>query len=118
MVPGQVRMRWWTGGCGSTSSPTAEFTDEACVIMDAHKDNFKTGTILVTSMTRPEFMPLMRKAKAVITDEGGVTCHASIVSRELKIPCIIGTKNATKIIKSGDIVKMDLKKGTVKIIKK
>ena len=59
----------------------------------------------------------MKKAKAVITNEGGLTCHAAILSRELKIPCIIGTKNATKVLKDGDIVEVDAGKGIVKKIK-
>jgi phosphohistidine swiveling domain-containing protein len=76
-------------------------------------NEFKEDEILVTGMTRPEFVPLMRKAKAIITDEGGITCHAAIVSRELKIPCIIGTKFATQILKDGDVVEVDANKGIV-----
>jgi phosphohistidine swiveling domain-containing protein len=75
------------------------------------------GEILVTGMTRPEFVPLMKMAGAIVTDEGGVTCHAAIVSRELKKPCIIGTKIATKILKTGDLVEVDADKGIVKILK-
>ncbi|MBU1854511.1 MAG: hypothetical protein KKF89_02225, partial [Nanoarchaeota archaeon] len=56
--------------------------------------NFKEGNVLVTGMTRPEFLPAMKKAAAIVTDEGGITCHATIISRELGIPCVIGTKNA------------------------
>ena len=78
---------------------------------------FESKDILVTTMTTPDFLPLMRKASAFITDEGGVTCHASILSRELKIPCIIGTKIATKILKDGDLVEVDANNGIVKIIK-
>lgn len=79
---------------------------------------FKRGSILVTSMTRPEFVPLMKMASAVITDEGGVTCHAAIVSRELKLPCITGTKNATRVLKDGDLVEVDANNGMVKILEK
>ncbi len=79
---------------------------------------FKKGEILVTGMTRPEFVPLMKKASAIITDEGGITCHAAIIARELKKPCIIGTKNATQILKDGDLVEVDADKGIVKILKK
>ena len=79
---------------------------------------FKKGEILVSGMTRPEFMPLMQRAKGIITDEGGITCHATIVSRELKIPCIIGTKVATQILKDGDIIEMDATSGIVKILNK
>jgi len=76
------------------------------------------GDILVASMTTPDFVLAMRKAEAIITDEGGVTCHAAIVSRELGIPCIIGTKNATKVLKDGDLVEVDANTGSVKIIKR
>ncbi len=88
------------------------------IILDSenYKD-FNDGDILVTSMTRPEFLPLMKKAGAVITNEGGVTCHAAIVSRELKIPCIIGTKIATLFLKDGDKVEVDANTGTIKVIK-
>lgn len=78
--------------------------------------NFKVGEILVTPMTSPEYLPIMKKAKAIITDEGGLTCHAAITSRELGLPCIIGTKNATKIFKDGDIVEVDANKGIVRKI--
>lgn len=78
--------------------------------------NFVDGDILVTSMTRPEMVPLMKKCSAIITDEGGITSHAAIVSRELNIPCIIGTKIATKVLKDGDLVEVDANKGVVRKI--
>jgi phosphoenolpyruvate synthase/pyruvate phosphate dikinase len=77
---------------------------------------FNEGEILVTSMTRPEFVPLMKRAAAVITDEGGVTCHAAIIARELKLPCIIGTRQATRVLRDGDLVEMDAVRGIVKKI--
>ena len=77
----------------------------------------KEGNILVAHMTTPEFMPVIKKAKAIITDEGGITCHAAIVSRELNIPCIIGTKIATKVLRDGNLVEVDAKNGIVKILK-
>lgn len=79
--------------------------------------NLKNGEILVTLMTTPEFVPAMRKAAAIVTDEGGVTCHAAIVSRELGIPCVIGTKIATKAFKDGDLVEVDTDKGIVRKMK-
>ncbi len=85
------------------------------IALNPDKTDFKKGEILVTSMTRVEFVPLMRKAKAIITDEGGMACHAAIVSRELGLPAIIGTKNATRKLKNGDKVEMDLKSGIIKI---
>lgn len=81
---------------------------------DAHK--MEEGDVLVTGMTRPEFVPLMKMATAIVTDEGGITCHAAIVSREMKKPCIIGTKNATKILQDGDLIEVDADNGVVKII--
>ncbi|MFZ5364817.1 MAG: PEP-utilizing enzyme [Patescibacteria group bacterium] len=75
------------------------------------------GKILVTIQTTPHFIPYLKNVKAIITDEGGITCHAAIVARELKIPCVIGTKIATKILKDGDKVEVDAEKGVVKIIK-
>ncbi|MCD6085589.1 hypothetical protein J7J41_01170 [bacterium] len=78
----------------------------------------KKGDILVAHMTTPEFMPVIKKTKAIITDEGGITCHAAIVSRELGIPCIIGTKIATKVLKDGDLVEVDAQNGMVRIFKK
>lgn len=68
-------------------------------------------------MTSPWYLPAMKKATAIVTDEGGITCHAAIVSRELKKPCIIGTKIATKVLKDGDLVEVDANKGIVRIIK-
>jgi phosphoenolpyruvate synthase/pyruvate phosphate dikinase len=79
--------------------------------------SFKDGEILVTGMTRPEFIPLMKKAAAIITDEGGITSHAAILSRELKKPCIIGTRVATQILRTGDMVELDTNLGIVKIVK-
>lgn len=78
----------------------------------------KKGEVLVTSMTTPDYLPLMKKAVAFITDEGGITCHAAIVSRELKKPCIIGTKIATKVLHDGDLVEVDADNGVIKILKK
>ncbi|MFA6445806.1 MAG: PEP-utilizing enzyme, partial [Candidatus Paceibacterota bacterium] len=88
------------------------------IVLNVNSDHgFIDGEVLVTGMTRPEYVPLMKKASAIITDEGGITCHAAIVSRELKIPCVIGTKIATRILKDGDLVEVDANKGTVRIIK-
>ena len=71
------------------------------------------GFILVTTMTTPELMPAMKNAKAIVTDEGGITCHAAIVARELGIPCVVGLKTATKELKNGDFVHVDATAGTV-----
>lgn len=71
------------------------------------------GDVLVTAMTNPDMVPAMRKCAGVVTDEGGRTCHAAIVSRELQIPCIVGAKNATKSLKTGDTVTVDAVRGIV-----
>ncbi len=107
-VKGQVASR---GG-------VSNFSGKVRVVLDPSKDIFEDGEILVTSMTRIEFVPLMRKAKAIITNEGGIACHAAIISRELGIPCIIGTKIATKVLKDGDLVEVNVNEGVVKIIKR
>ncbi len=75
------------------------------------------GDILVTGMTLPDFVPAMKKAAAIITNEGGATCHAAIISREFNIPCIVGTKIATKVLKDGMLVEVNANHGVVKIVK-
>lgn len=79
---------------------------------------FNEGEILIAPMTTPWYLPLMKKASAFITDEGGIMCHAAIVAREMKKPCITGTKFATKVLKDGDLVEVNADKGTVKILEK
>jgi len=82
-----------------------------------NKNRLINGKILVAIQTTPHYIPYMKKAKAIITDEGGLTCHAAIVAREFKIPCIVGTKTATQILKDDDFVEIDTSKGTIKINK-
>lgn len=80
-------------------------------------NKLKNGDILVVPMTRPEYLVGIRRAIAIITDDGGITSHAAIVSRELGIPCIIGTKIATKVLKDGDFVEVDANNGVIKVLK-
>ncbi|MDD4902394.1 MAG: PEP-utilizing enzyme [Patescibacteria group bacterium] len=82
----------------------------------AQMERMQAGEILVSIMTTPRLLAATKKASAIITDEGGITCHAAIISREFKIPCIIGTKNASKILKDGDFVEVDADSGIVKIL--
>ena len=78
------------------------------IILDPTKaGNFHTGDILVAGMTRPDYLPIMKKAAAFVTDAGGILSHAAIVARELKKPCIIGTQRASKILKNSDILEED-----------
>lgn len=91
---------------------------KAHVITDpADIDQFKDGEILVTLMTSPDWVPAMKKALAIVTDAGGMTCHASIVSRELGIPCVVGTKSrstdATAVLKTGQEITVDAQNGII-----
>ncbi|MDP6459425.1 MAG: phosphoenolpyruvate synthase, partial [Candidatus Hydrothermarchaeota archaeon] len=76
-------------------------------------DKVKEGDVLVTTMTNPDMVPAMRRASAIVTEEGGMTCHAAIVSRELGIPCIVGTSEATKVLSDGDEITVDGSRGVV-----
>lgn len=76
------------------------------------------GDILVSIATDPDIVPAMKKAAAIVTEQGGVTSHAAIVSRELNIPCVIGTKIATRVLQDGDVIEVDANKGLVKILEK
>ncbi len=76
-------------------------------------DKLKPGEVLVTTMTTPDMVPAMSQASAIVTDEGGMTCHAAIVSRELGVPCVVGTREATTVITDGLEVTVDGKTGTV-----
>ncbi|MBU2477420.1 phosphoenolpyruvate synthase [Candidatus Micrarchaeota archaeon] len=87
---------------------------KAVIIPEAkNADKVNKGDIIVTKMTNPDWVAIMEKAKGIITEEGGKTCHASIVSRELGIPCVVGVKNAMKIIEEGEIVTVDGYNGLV-----
>ncbi len=74
---------------------------------------FAAGDVLVTHMTAPDWVPLMRRAAAIVTDSGGMTCHAAIVSRELGVPCVVGTGDATTKLRDGELVTVDATRGTV-----
>jgi len=89
-------------------------------VLDTVEDlsKFNEGEVLVAVMTRPDYVPAMEKASAIITDEGGITSHAAIISRELRKPCIVGTKTGTKLLKNGDLVEVDANHGVVKILKR
>lgn len=80
-------------------------------------EKVQKGDILVTGMTLPDYVPAMKKAAAIITDEGGITSHAAIVSRELGVPCVTGTHIATKALKDGDLVEVDADNGIVRKVK-
>ena len=102
---------------GQTAFP-GKVTGRARIIIDRrHANELQEGEILVTAMTSPDFVPAMKISAGIVTNEGGVLCHAAIMSRELRKPCVIGTKLATDVIKTGDLVEVDADKGVVKILK-
>ena len=89
-------------------------TGKVKIVLDIDElDKIKDGDIMVTTMTTPDMVPAMRRASGIVTDEGGVTCHASIISRELGIPCVVGTGDATITLKENTGVTLDGKKGLV-----
>ena len=103
---------------GTTASPGKVIGKvKVCFSSDDAIKKVEKGDILVASMTLPDYVPAMKKAAAIVTDEGGVTCHAAIVSREMKIPCVIGTGIATKVLKDGDTIEVNANHGIVSVIK-
>jgi len=98
---------------GQGASPGVA-TGRVVVIRDV-KDtgSVKAGDILVTKMTNPDMVPAMQKVAAIVTDEGGMTCHAAIVSRELGTPAVVGTRNATSVLKPGQLISVDGEKGFI-----
>ena len=78
---------------------------------------FKKGEVLVTSMTQPNMMVIVKRAGAIVADEGGITSHAAIISREIKIPCIVGCLKAMQVLNDGDLIEVDANKGVVNLIK-
>jgi phosphohistidine swiveling domain-containing protein len=93
-------------------------TARICLSADSALEKISDGDILVTGMTMPDFVPAMKLSRAVVTDEGGLTCHAAIIARELGIPCVVGTKMATRVIEDGDTLEVNANHGVVKIVKK
>lgn len=103
---------------GTTAFPGQAEGKVAIISKAEDMIKMEKGMILVSPATNPNIMPAIVKASAIITDEGGITCHAAIVSRELKIPCVIGTRIATKTLKDGDKIEVDADKGIVKKLNK
>lgn len=91
---------------------------KAVVAMNSDEaiQKMKKGDILIAPYTAVEYVPAMKKSAAIITETGGITSHAAIVSRELNIPCVIGVKDATKILKDGQKLEVDADKGLIKLI--
>ncbi|MEM3936497.1 MAG: phosphoenolpyruvate synthase [Thermofilaceae archaeon] len=99
---------------GLPASPGVVFgVAKVCLTLEDAKKLMQKGDILVTKMTDPDWVPYMRLAAAIVTDEGGMTAHAAIVSRELGIPCIVGTREATKVMRTGEGYTVDARAGVV-----
>ena len=104
---GELLVRGLGAAPGSASGPVRSIAS----LSDAGR--LTPGDVLVTHMTAPDWVPLMRRAAAVVTDSGGMTCHAAIVSRELGIPCVVGTGDATSRLRDGEVVTVDATHGGV-----
>jgi len=101
-----------TGMCGSPGKAVGNVK----VVFEPNKSDFETGDILVCTMTMIDYAPLMQKAVAIITEQGSLLSHAAIISRELGKPCIIGVKDATKLLTNGDLIEIDATEGVIKKI--
>jgi pyruvate,water dikinase len=88
------------------------------IVFNPALEKIKVGDVLVARMTTPVFVSLMRNAVAIVTDGGSLLSHAAIVARELRKPCVVGTRIATKIFKNGDMVEVNTKSGVVRTIMK
>ena len=89
-------------------------------IIRSHHDlkKVKEGDVILANTTHPNYLPAMHKAVAFVTNEGGMLSHAAIVAREMKKPCVVGTKSATEMFKDGDVVEVDAAHGIVRLARK
>jgi phosphoenolpyruvate synthase/pyruvate phosphate dikinase len=102
---------------GNVANPGKVEGRAKVIFTETEINKMEKGDILVAPCTRPEYLPAMKKASAIITDEGGITSHAAIVSRELGVPCIVGVQNGTDVIKDGDIIEVNANHGIVSVKK-
>ena len=101
---------------GSPAFDRGKIVGRVRIVFNPMLEKIKIGDVLVTSMTTPVFIPLMKNAVAIVTDMGSLLSHAAIVARELRKPCVVGTGVATKIFKNGDMVEVNTKNGVVRKI--
>ena len=98
-----------------TPAYTGKVSGKVTLISDRNEwPRIRNAEVLVIHTTTPDMVPYLKNVKAIVTEEGGILSHASVISRELKIPCVIGTKTATKILKEGEMVQVDAEKGIVR----
>jgi pyruvate,water dikinase len=98
---------------GSPASPGVAYGPTRIILQPSEIGKVLVGDVLVSEMTTPDFVPAMKRAAAIVTDRGGRTCHAAIVSRELGVPCVVGTENATQVLKAETLVTVDGSEGKV-----
>jgi len=98
---------------GTPASPGIAFGPVKKILSAKKINKIERDDVLVTAMTTPDFVPIMKKVSAIVTDKGGQTSHAAIVSRELGIPCVVGTQNATEKLKNGQIITVNGSKGEI-----
>ena len=110
-VPAEVTGRPLVSGMGAAPGTATGRVRVLRSVDDA--SSLLAGEVLVAPMTTPDWVPTMRRAAALVTDGGGVTCHAAIASRELRVPCIVGTRRATEVLRDGELVTVDGKAGCV-----
>lgn len=114
--------KFWVGNNSGEIKGTTAYPGKVIgicrIVSDYKKAKINEGDILVTGMTDPHFVPLMKKVAGIVTNGGGLLSHAAIVARELKKPCIIGTKTATNILKEGDLVEVDASAGVVRVLER
>jgi phosphoenolpyruvate synthase/pyruvate phosphate dikinase len=99
---------------GSRGSPGIARGPARIVHTNADLHKVRAGDVLIAHMTRQDFVPYLRNAAAIVTDEGGVACHAAIVAREFGIPCVVGTRNATRVFQDGEALEVDANEGVVR----
>lgn len=99
---------------GTSANPGKAKGTARIVLSPDEISKVKEGDIMVVPETTPDFVPALHRVKAIITDMGGISSHAAIISREFGIPCVVGTGNSTRVIKDGDIVEVDANKGTIR----
>ncbi len=108
-----------SGGLAGLTASAGKAQGRAKLIFSVRDlDKVKQGDIIISPMTTADMLPAIKKAAAIVTDEGGLICHAAIVARELKKPCLIATRTATKFFKDGDLVEVDAEKKIVRLIKR
>lgn len=118
-VPKTTDFKTTDGVLAGQTAYKGKYTGRVSIVFTKEDaNNFKEGDVLVASSTTPDFIHAIKKAGAMIADEGGIISHAAITSRELKVPCIIGTRIATQVLKDDDLVEVDADNGIVRILEK